>query len=309
MSRIFSSAASVGAGTHRVNNDMDTVKSILVATDFSERSDRAVRRAVLLARQTGAALSLAHVVDDDQPRRIVESELDMASRLLKEQAKTLESVDGVSCRADVKLGDAFAGILAAAQEQKPDLLVVGPHRRQLLKDVFTGTTAERTIRNSAWPVLMANAPPVGPYRNVLLTSDLSDGALLAARHFAALDLAPQAGLSALHVFDAPALRLGMSHSMSREQKDRYLEGVRDEAVMGLADFVRLLNVGTVGELVRRETISPAHDILAAAHEADVGLVVVGSCGRNGIRKMVLGSVAEELLRIADVDVLVIPPAA
>ncbi|WP_086006166.1 universal stress protein [Nitratireductor indicus] len=48
---------------------------------------------------------------------------------------------------------------------------------------------------------------------------------------------------------------------------------------------------------------------AAAHEAGAGLVVVGSCGRNGIEKMVLGSVAEELLRVADVDVLVIPSAA
>jgi len=288
---------------------MGILKRILVATDFSVRSDRAVRRAVLLARQTGAALSLVHVVDDDQPGRIVESEFGMASQLLEEQAKTLESVDGVSCHAEVRLGDAFAGILAAGREQRPDLLVVGPHRRKLLRDVFIGTTAERIIRNSEWPVLMANAPPVGPYRNVLLASDLSDGALMAARHFAALDLAPQARLSALHVFDAPALGLGMSHSMSRDQKDRYLEGMRDEAVMGMADFVRSLNIEAVEEMVRRETSSPAHDILAAAHEAGAGLVVVGSCGRNGIEKMVLGSVAEELLRVADVDVLVIPSAA
>ncbi|EKF41950.1 UspA domain-containing protein [Nitratireductor indicus C115] len=98
---------------------MGILKCILVATDFSERSDRAVRRAVLLARQTGAALSLVHVVDDDQPRQIVESEFGMASQLLEEQAKTLESVDGVSCHAEVRLGDAFAGILAAGQEQRP----------------------------------------------------------------------------------------------------------------------------------------------------------------------------------------------
>ena len=50
------------------------MKQILVATDFSERSHRAVRRARLLAREPGARLLLLHVVDDDRPQRLVAGE-------------------------------------------------------------------------------------------------------------------------------------------------------------------------------------------------------------------------------------------
>ncbi len=50
------------------------MKKILVATYFSTRSDRAIRRATLLAKKFGSAVSLIHVVDDDRPRRIVDAE-------------------------------------------------------------------------------------------------------------------------------------------------------------------------------------------------------------------------------------------
>ncbi|HEU6442162.1 MAG TPA: universal stress protein, partial [Microvirga sp.] len=48
------------------------MRTILVATDFSTRSDRALRRATLLARHVSARLVLIHVVDDDRPVRLVE---------------------------------------------------------------------------------------------------------------------------------------------------------------------------------------------------------------------------------------------
>ena len=150
------------------------MQRIMLATDFSERSDRALRRAVLLARAHGAVLDLVHVVDDDRPRRIVDHEAVDARTLLRELAQSLRSVDGITCQIDVVLSDPFAGIVKAVAEKKPDLLVIGPHRRQILKDAFLGTTAERTIRSVDCPVLMVNGPPVAPWRHILLTTDLSD---------------------------------------------------------------------------------------------------------------------------------------
>ena len=71
------------------------MKHIMVATDLSERSDRALRRATLLARETGAALSVVNAVDDDKPRHIVERERDDADALLRRLTATLQEVDGV----------------------------------------------------------------------------------------------------------------------------------------------------------------------------------------------------------------------
>ena len=204
------------------------MKSIMVATDFSERSDRAMRRATLLARQSGAELSLVHVVDNDQPRRIVDSERDVAEQLLREQAFTLRDVDGVNCGARVVLADPFAGIIQAANDGVPDLLVVGPHRRQALRDIFLGTTAERTIRSVARPVLMANAPPVGPYRHVLLATDLSEESRYVANVVTGLDLAPQARMSVLYVFDAPELQLAMSSYVGQGKRGSKFSRIRAE---------------------------------------------------------------------------------
>ena len=138
------------------------MKRIMFATDFSERSDRALRRAVILARAHDAVLEIVHVVDDDRPRRIVDHEVNDARQLLGELARSLKDLDGVSCRTQIVQDDPFAGIVKAVAKAMPDLLVVGPHRRQILRDAFVGTTAERTIRTASCPVLMVNGPPVGP---------------------------------------------------------------------------------------------------------------------------------------------------
>jgi nucleotide-binding universal stress UspA family protein len=286
---------------------VDVMKSILVATDFSERSDRALRRATLLAKQTGAALALIHVVDDDQPERIVESKREAASQLLYEQSATLRNVDGVTCDAQVVLGAPFAGIVQAVGERAPDLLVIGAHRRQALRDVFIGTTAERTIRSAACPVLMTNSSPVGAYRNVLLTTDLSDGSRSAINSFASLETTGSARTSVVYVFDAPTLGLAMSHSMAKDSKEYYLKKEREDAALKLAQFMDRLGVKRAEHIVRHDNSNPANEILTVAKETEAGLIVVGTRGRSGLAKLLLGSVAEAVLRKAEMDVLAVPP--
>src|SRR6056297_3342504 len=229
------------------------MKKILVATDFSERSDRALRRATLLARRFGASLSIVHVVDDDQPRRIVDSEFDAASALLRDLRGTVETVDGIPCDTRVVLADPFAGIAQTAGEIAPDLLVIGPHRRQVLRDVFVGTTAERTVRSVDCPVLMVNATPVGDYRHVLQTTDLSDGSRAALQRFVALEIGRHARNSLLYVFDAPALRLAFGDSMPKDDQDHYLAEERKSAWASLSVFRSSAALGSVELVVRRET--------------------------------------------------------
>ena len=87
------------------------MKRIMFATDFSERSDRALRRAVILAKAHDAVLEIVHVVDDDRPRRIVDHEVNDARQLLGELARSLKDLDGVSCSTQIVQDDPFAGIV------------------------------------------------------------------------------------------------------------------------------------------------------------------------------------------------------
>ena len=113
---------------------------ILAATDFSTRSHRALRLAGLLAQAKSAELALVHVVDDDQPNDLVEIESGEAERILNEQITAIAELRGARCCPMVVPGDPFDGILRTARSIQADLIVMGAHRKQLLRDIFVGTT-------------------------------------------------------------------------------------------------------------------------------------------------------------------------
>jgi nucleotide-binding universal stress UspA family protein len=283
------------------------MQRIMVATDFSERSDRALRRAVLLARAHGAVLDVVHVVDDDRSPRIVEHETADARDLLNELSQTLLSVDGIRSETAVLLADVFEGIVKATRDRLPDLLVIGPHRRQILKDAFVGTTAERTIRSVECPVLMVNGPPVGPYRHVMLTTDFSDNAKRAMQRFFALSLERRARHSILHVFDVLAFRMGLSGTLSKEDRDFHTNKPDAEARREMVKFMAGLGGQPMKVAVRYLQTTEAVEIHKAADELGADLIVVSTQGKGAVARMVLGSVTQQVLQTAAVDVLAIPP--
>jgi len=283
------------------------MKRILVATDFSTRSDRALRRAILLAKQHGGPLDLVHVVDDDQPPRILEAERSAAEALLDETARTVRAVDGIACEATVALGDPFEGIVRTSEECGADLVVIGPHRRHALRDVFVGTTAERSIRQGTRPTLMANAVPAGPYRRVLVAVDLSERSREAALAVTALGLDRDAAVVMVHVFDAPGVDYMSRAALRTDEVDRYLGGQEDDARRHFAAFVGGLPVPPSQAILKRAAPTPAATIAAVADDIAADLLVLGTHGRGGVAKFLLGSVVEEVLRMAGRDVLAIPP--
>lgn len=280
--------------------------TIMVATDFSERSDRALRRATLLARQVGAKLELVHVVDDDKPPRLIESERRIAETLLRETAGSIQDVEQLDCDTHVLTAPPFAGIIQAVETFAPDLLVIGPHRRSILRDAFRGTTAERTIRSISCPTLMANATPAGRYQHIMLTTDLSQAAGKAVKRYLDLGIGDQARHSILHVYDAPALRLGMSHSLPKDEKEHYLEEASEAAEQDLATFLATIGRGGMKQLVRFLETSVANEILLASREAGADLIMVANHGKSGTEKFFLGSVTEQVLKISNLDVITMP---
>ena len=283
------------------------MQTIMVATDFSERSDRALRRATLLAKQFEADVTLVHVVDDDQPAYIVDSERQQAEALLRRLADTMHKVDGLACDARVIISAPFVGIVQGVEDVAPDLLIIGPYRRQVLKDAFVGTTAERAIRSVSCPVLMANAPPVASYRHVMQTTDLSDVSGDAMRRFSSLGIGRAAQNSVLYVYDVPALHLVRLDTPSKEEREYYQMEQRKEVARELSEFLSSTGVTNVDTVLRYQASTVAHEILKSADEEKADLIVISTRGRGGLAKLVLGSVAEKVLAQSSVDVLTVPP--
>ncbi len=152
---------------------MATFNKILVATDFSEDSQRAISYAEELARKFSAEVIVLHV---DQPLApvMVSPELGPAldmgamSRIAEEQRllaqreldKTVTRFrdDGLKARSQLKVGSPFLEIISAAQAEGADLIVLGTHGRSGLAHVLLGSVAERVVQKSPCPVLTIRHP-------------------------------------------------------------------------------------------------------------------------------------------------------
>lgn len=283
------------------------MKRIVVATDFSSRSDAAVQRAAQLASHFAATLRIVHVVDADLPPRLVEAERGAAAGLLDELAVALRASHRLECVVSVVTADeAFVGVLQTAHDDGADLLVVGAHRRRILLDIFVGTTAERIIRKSTVPVLMANSPPLGGYRHALIAVDLSETsneALLAARR---LDWLGAPRRTALHVFDTPATSLLARTGVDESKMQASLAQEHRRAHGELRALLERLEMPFVDTRVAPLNEDTSVAIRRCANDEAADVVVVATHGRGGIAKVLLGTVAQELLRSTEQDVLVAP---
>jgi nucleotide-binding universal stress UspA family protein len=283
---------------------------ILAATDFSTRAQRALRRAGLLARDTGAEVILVHVVDDDQPQSLIAMESREAQRIFTEQIAAMAELRGVQCRPLVVTGDPFDAILRTAADLNTDLIVMGAHRKQFLRDVFVGTTVERVIRTGPYPVLMVNNESTGgPYRTVLASIDMSAPSANAIKVAQAAGLIGNARVTLVHAFHPLAKSKMVMAGLDQASIDEYVAGQRRKAFDELAAFLIAHDLGGRGWSRHIEEGRAFEVIARAVEEARPDLLIVGTHSRSGLMKLLLGSVAEEVLRSLDVDILVVPSVA
>ncbi|HLL48122.1 MAG TPA: universal stress protein, partial [Longimicrobiaceae bacterium] len=197
-------------------------------------------------------------------------------------------------------GDPRRVLADAAERVDADVVVVGSTRRGPLARTLLGTTAQHVLHRVRRPVLILHPPLRAPVARVLLTTDLSE--LSEVVHEAGVEL-----VDGLFGGDAPELR---SLLVSRHDHTLPLSG-RGEVTAGPA-LRRFLN----GRRPRGRPVEPrvrvgepSREIAAEAEEWDADLLVLGTHGRTGAARVLLGSVAEGALRAARCSVLVIPASA
>jgi nucleotide-binding universal stress UspA family protein len=144
------------------------VKKILCATDFSSCAEHAVDHAVRLARALGAELVLLHVAVEaplfreglagsDEVRRVFAAQREWARATLEQRAAACRSA-GVPTLALVVSGVPAQAILAAADTEAADLIVLGTHGRGGFARWLLGSVADRVVRSARCPVLTVREP-------------------------------------------------------------------------------------------------------------------------------------------------------
>jgi nucleotide-binding universal stress UspA family protein len=280
---------------------------ILAATDFSTRSNRALRQAGLLARPGNAQLHIVHVVDDDQPDELVRMEEQEAERVLNEQIASMPELRDIRVRPFVVRGDPFDGILRAAADVNADLIVMGSHRKQLL-DIFVGTTIERVIRKGPFPVLMVNNEAQRQYENVLAPVDMVDASADALRAATTIGLIDGNRATLVHAFMPIGKGKMFISGVDQNSIDSYVASERNEVMKELAAFLAASVDRMHGRWsLRVEEGGPMEVISRVISEIRPDLLVMGTNGRSGLLKVLIGSVTEEALRSLNVDILAVSP--
>jgi len=289
-------------------------RRILVPVDFSDPSRQALHSAVALARRFGSRLAVAHVTRRNRPDSdsAAEQSVTPPDPRRADRAKLMEFI-GPDLPGDhpptrlVADGVPFAEIAKAAKTWRADLIVLATHGYTGLKHFLLGSTAERVVRHAPCPVLVVRGvekrgvkPAFSPGRvhSILAPVDFSEASLDAIPHAVALARKYEAQLTLLHVIEPPHADL----LVDMTQSQRATRMAAHERLAKLAGATKKIWPRTGHEL---RTGHPVTTITALAKRTNADLILMSTHGRTGIKRALIGSVAERVVQQAPCPVLVV----
>ncbi len=290
--------------------------SIVVGSSLAPQSDSVVASALAFSRLVGAKLEVVHAyvppmpyIGDPFPVAWASDELLADHEAALERALTAQSarvgaLPGEIVGFRLTPSPPALALEEAAKKLDAGLIVVGPAEsgsrlaRQLL-----GSTSDRLLRHSGRPILLARSAFLAPPRQVLLPIDFSPPSMDALAW----------GGELLRSFGAghwPTVEALFVLSPFPDQTDLQFTSAQVER-LALDELERALcrqkSAGAIGRRIR--TGRPSEEILAEIHAREVDLVILGTHGRSGLERFMLGSVASDVTRDAHCSVIIVPPAA
>lgn len=279
---------------------------ILIATDLSKRSELALQRGLLLAKAWAAQCTVLYVIDEEQPDEIVQNKKESIAKYLESQISNLLPSELPKPDILVKAGDIHDMINKTAQEKRSRLIVMGAHRRNILLDVFRGTTIERVLHTGSTPVLMAGRPVEEEYDAAVFGVASDPSSKNAIDTAFAMGLVSAAQLTVVHAYtDLAKVQMnyvGIDPAKITQHSGEYFNMTAEK----LYEFLSDTKISDENYRLVFEETDPAELVLKVAADLDADLIVVGTRSLSGIRKVMLGSVATAVLRKAHSDVLVVP---
>ncbi len=278
---------------------------ILLATDGSEDAELAATTAVGLARSTASELHVVHTwrpVPSVHFDALVRQEMEReAQGILDEQVKKIEGLGGTIASARLSEGGAAEEIVALAEEIGAGLIAMGSRGRGRIRRLLMGSVSDAVVRHAHYPVIVVRWKPVVFPAKILLPTDGSEEATLAVR--TAADLSEKTG-SELHVVHVGEVTLGYHP----ERHGYHMQYERDEK-----EARELLETQVEGIKAAGDTVAQAHlrmgkadeHIVVLAEELGADLIVMGSRGLGGVKRALMGSVSDSVVRHAHCPVLVV----
>ena len=267
-----------------------TLDKFIVASDGSDCSESAVREAIQLAKRYGSklyAVCTAQVtLGQLEYAADVVSEFDKAAREACEAVRSRAEAEGVDCEMVIHEGEEpYEHIVAEAETQQADAIIVGRRGHRGLKKLLMGSVTHLVIGHAPCKVLVVpKAGNLAAQRLLVATdgSEFSDKAVSAA-----ISLAKRTGGSLIACSIA-------HHGIEEDMAKDYANNVKDVASAEGVNVETAIGHGNA-----------CHEICDIAKEKNADLIVVGTHGRTGISRLLMGSIAERVVGMAETTVMVV----
>lgn len=287
--------------------DATPPKKILLATDLSARSDRALDRAVQLARQWDANLTIVHalekpVIDPPWWSQLEESPSwrrpPDPAKAIADQIRRDAQPDIGDFEIRVSEGDAADVVMDFAELEGADLIVLGTGRNETLGRLMLGDTTEHLVRKSPVSILVVKNRPRRPYRHILAGTDFTEesrfGLVMAAKMF------PDATIALMHAFEMPYRSLTTDSKLSRD-----FSAMEKETLTSFVDESDLPAEARERVVAMTEHGSPPLMLSKYATERGADLTVIGAYSRSLVFHLLIGGTARRIVDAVPSDVLVI----
>jgi nucleotide-binding universal stress UspA family protein len=264
---------------------------LLVCTDGSPESQGAIGEALVLARLCGSKVYLLQVLETSSYFEVQAT--DLLARLEEEIRTQLESIKaeaagkGVTLETRVRRSvSAYAAILEEAKEVQPGLIIMGRYGRTGLARLMVGSVTARVIGYSPFKVLVVPREAILSFERILVANDGSPCSQAAWQE--ALAVTQRVGASLFAV------------SVAREEGEITMveEIVRKMLAEANRQGVPLTTLSPQGQ-------QPDDAIVQAALRYQVSLIIMGSHGRTGLKRLLMGSVTERVIGQAPCPVLIV----
>lgn len=302
------------------------MKTILVALDGSPFSEHALPAALALAQRSGAALAIAHVHQMSTPAVALSGELlfdsTLDNLLCEEEQAYLDSMAarlavalGRPVRATLLDGPVIKALVRHAQAIDASTILLTTHGRGGIARAWLGSVADQLMRQSPVPVMVLHPQDTEPdlvatpvFRHILIPLDGSPLAEQAIPLALKLGRPMGARYTLLQVV-APMMRGYFVDGLSTHPDTKALEqnwamaqSYLEKVAAPLREAGHVVNaLAPVGQ--------PAEAILRIASEQSADLIALTTRGHGGLARMLLGSVADKLVRGAKIPLLVYHPIA
>jgi nucleotide-binding universal stress UspA family protein len=301
---------------------MIALRKVLVATDFEAASDAALAYGRALARRFGASLHLLHVAENAFLRPSPSDPALVRAVRLRSLEQRLTDADraDLRARAVIETSDETAdAIVAYARAEQIDVIVMGTHGRSAVSQLLVGSVAERVVRIAPCPVLTVRQHErefVHPdasesetamilLKHVLVATDFSEPSEAALAYGRELARTFNARLTVLHITDNVAARAYGADGyvvVDPDLQERVDASARTQVdeLLSAEDREVLHAQGVV-----RSSSATAAAIVDFARESSADLIVAGTHGRGAVAHLLIGSVAERVVRAAPCPVLTV----